>query len=416
MNPNITLYLDTRREKSDNKYPVKLRAYFNSATKHYKTGIDVTENEFFNAYQSKKPRKEFKDLRIKLYGVLNDADEIASKIEPFSFEKFERKMKRGKGDENNVFYYYKQYIGQLRNEERAGTLSNYDISLKSLKKFINKDRDENNQIETLSFFDVTPDFLNRYEKWMLSKGRSLTTVGVNLRPLRAIFNMAMQDGNFTIESYPFGKRKYQIPAGRKVKKVLNKVDLKTLYTFKVPKDSPQVKARDLWFFSYQCNGMNVRDIAELKYKDIQGDKIVFTRNKTKNTNRTNSKPIIVPITDLVKRTIKKYGNPKLTGETYVFPVFTEGMNQFDKLKKIQNFAKFINQHIQNLAKVAGLPDDITTYWARHSFTTNAIQSGASLEFIQESLGHQDMKTTMNYWGGFEESVKRDISEKLMDFA
>jgi integrase/recombinase XerD len=415
MNVNVTLYLDTRREKSENKYPVKLRVYFNTVTKQYKTGIDVTENEFFNAYQSKKPRKEFKDLRIKLYRILNEADEIASKIEPFSFEKFERKMNRGKGDENNVFYYYNQYIEQLRNEERAGTLSNYDISLKSIKKFVNKDREKESQIETLSFFDVTPDFLSRYEKWMLSEGRSLTTVGINIRPLRAIFNIALQEGNFTIETYPFGKRKYQIPAGRKVKKVLSKADLKTLYTFKVPKDSPQVKARDLWFFSYQCNGMNIRDIAELRYKDIQGDKIVFTRNKTKNTNKANSKPIIVPITDLVKKTIKQYGNPKLNEQTYVFPVFTDGMNQFDKLKKIQNFAKFINQHIKNLAEAAGLPADISTYWARHSFTTNAIQSGASMEFIQESLGHQDMKTTMNYWGGFEESVKRGISETLMDF-
>jgi hypothetical protein len=23
-----------------------------------------------------------------------------------------------------------------------------------------------------------------------------------------------------------------------------------------------------------------------------------------------------------------------------------------------------------------------------------------MEFIQDSLGHQDMKITMNYWGGF----------------
>lgn len=413
MNAVINLFLDTRRAKANGKYPVKLRVYFNTVAKHYRTGYDATEDEFFNAYLSKRPRNEFRDLRIKLSSISNEAEKNASKIEPFSFEKFEKKMYRGKGESDNVFFYYKQYIEQLRKEERAGTLSNYDISLKSLKKFVNRNKEK--PVEALSFFDVTPDFLNSYEKWMVGEGRSLTTVGINLRPLRAIFNIALQEGNFTIETYPFGKRKYQIPAGRKVKKVLNNAELKTLYTFKVPKNSPQTKARDLWFFSYQCNGMNIRDIAELKYKDIQGDKIVFIRNKTKNTNKANSKPIIVPITDLVKKTIQKYGNPKLSGETYVFPVFSDGMNQFDKLKKIQNFAKFINQHIKNLAVAAGLPTGISTYWARHSFTTSAIRNGASMEFIQDSLGHQDMKTTMNYWGGFEESVKRDISEKIMDF-
>jgi integrase/recombinase XerD len=91
------------------------------------------------------------------------------------------------------------------------------------------------------------------------------------------------------------------------------------------------------------------------------------------------------------------------------------MGELEKQRRTQNFTKFINQHIKKIAETIGVTTDISTYWARHSFTTNAIRSVASMEFIQESLGHKDMKTTMNYWGGFEESVKRDISEKIMDF-
>ena len=87
----------------------------------------------------------------------------------------------------------------------------------------------------------------------------------------------------------------------------------------------------------------------------------------------------------------------------------------ENIRRIQNFTKFINQHIKKLAETVGVTTNISTYWARHSFTTNAIRNGASMEFIQDSLGHRDMKTTMNYWGGFEESVKRDISDKIMDF-
>ena len=87
----------------------------------------------------------------------------------------------------------------------------------------------------------------------------------------------------------------------------------------------------------------------------------------------------------------------------------------EKLRTNQNFTRFINQHIKKLAKNAGLTSDISTYWARHSFTSTAIRNGASLELIQESLGHKDMKTTMNYWGGFDDAAKRGISEKLMDF-
>ncbi len=414
MSANITLYLDTRREKSNNKYPVKLRVYFNNITKHYKTGLDATKDEFFNAYQSQKPRKEFRDLKIKLQGIESSAESTAAKLDPFTFERFERDIYGSKGDSKNVYTYYDRYIEHLKNEGRESTASNYDLSKKSIinlckEKSIAKD-------EFLPFNLVTPDLLSIYEKWMQQTGRGLTTVGIYLRPLRAIFNMALQDGDITQDIYPFGKRKYQIPAGRKVKKALSKEDLKALYTSKLPKDSFQEKARDFWFFSYQCNGMNIKDILGLRYKDIKGDIIVFTRSKTKNTTKADLKPIMVPITELVKQFIKRYGTPSTNKDNYIFPIYTEGITEHEKLRRTQNFTKFINQHIKKLAKAAGVTTDISTYWARHSFTTNAIRSGASMEFIQESLGHQDMKTTMNYWGGFEESVKRDISEKIMDFA
>lgn len=414
MNVNITLYLDTRRAKANGKYPIKLRVYFNTIAKHYKIGKDATEEEFFNAYESKKPRKEFLDLKTKLKAILNNAETIAEDINLFSFEKFERDISGNKGDKWNVYAYYKRYINHLKGQDRVSSYRNYELSEKSIKNFQkSKTRAED---EILTFNEITPEFLSNYEKWMQMEERSLTTVGIYLRPLRALFNMAIQDGTIKFDAYPFGKRKYQIPAGRKVKKALSKDDLKTLFTYKLEKGSYQSKARDFWFFSYQCNGMNVKDILALRYKDIQGDVIVFNRSKTLNSTKANSKPIMVPVTSYVKRVIKEYGNKDTDKDNFIFSFFTDEMDAFMKYRTTQNFTKFINQHIKDLAKAAGITTDISTYWARHSFTTNAIRSGASLEFIQDSLGHKDMKTTMNYWGGFEESVKRDISEKIMDFA
>jgi hypothetical protein len=45
-----------------------------------------------------------------------------------------------------------------------------------------------------------------------------TTIGMSLRALRAIFNIAKKDGIITDEQYPFGRNKYQIPEGRNIKK------------------------------------------------------------------------------------------------------------------------------------------------------------------------------------------------------
>ena len=46
------------------------------------------------------------------------------------------------------------------------------------------------------------------------KGRSLTTVSMYVRALRAIFNVAIENKDFKKERYPFGKKKYQVPKVR----------------------------------------------------------------------------------------------------------------------------------------------------------------------------------------------------------
>ncbi len=77
---------------------------------------------------------------------------------------------------------------------------------------------------------------------------------------------------------------YQIPASTRVKKSLTKKDLKTLLESNT-KTSEQQKAKDFWFFSFYGNGMNINDIARLKYKDFdfEESKFYFFRNKTKNS-------------------------------------------------------------------------------------------------------------------------------------
>lgn len=414
--PHISIYLDTRRAKASNLYPVKLRVYVSNGKqrtqKLYPLGMDLTVEAFERSYNAVKPRKEDKELKLKLLAKEQRAVEVADSLKVFTFEKFERELFREKQAANDAAYHYRELIKSLQAQGKITTASNYDLSLKSLLAFTNdKSRKTSN---SLFFESITVDFLNRYERWMLAKGKSRTTVGIYLRPLRAIFNSAMETGDIHKDLYPFGKRKYQIPAGRNVKKAFDKSQLSTLFKFEtnIPE---QIKARDFWFFSYACNGMNIKDIASLKYSNLHGDSLTFSRAKTIDTTKANHKPIVVALSDFPLNVIGKYGNEDKSPSNYIFPILNKGMSPDEQTKAVKNFTRFINQHIKTLAKAAKLTDEISTYWARHSFATNAIRNGASLELIQESLGHNDLKTTLNYWGGFEDNVKREIAGKLMDF-
>ena len=409
----ISLYLDTRREKKTGKYPVKLRVFTPRPRKQklYATTFAYTENEFKSIWESKKPRKENKEDRIKLEAIQSHANDVASKISLFTFESFERSMKNGSQKyDQDVTFYYKKAISEYKTNKQIGTASSYDLSLKSLKKFHCKD--------ILSFYEITPQWLKEYENFMInSEKRSRTTVGIYLRPLRAIFNTFILIESIDSNIYPFSKKrgdkKYKIPAPKGTKKALSSEQLKLLYKTK-PVSPEQKKAKDFWFFSYFCNGMNVKDIAYLRYKDISDDTVSFRRAKTANTN-TEQKPIIVYLNKFTKGVIDKYGNPDKMAENNIFNIIDPSTDPEIQHRDLNNFIRYINQHFIKLAQGVNIHDKISTYWARHSYTTNAIRGGASMEFVSESLGHNSLNTTRSYFAGFENGKKREIAKKLLKF-
>lgn len=418
LQPQISIYLDTRRIKANGKFPVKLKVY-TTKRKYYSTVFNLTEDEFKSVYLTTRPRKENKELRKKLIALETRAVEVAENLKPFTFEEFERKLYRKQGSGSNINYHYQCKIDELNKREQVGSSSNYGLSRKSIITFIQdgikaetkeKAREKAEaKFQKLIFSDVTVDWLRDYERFMTVKnGRSVATVGIYLRSLRALFNNAIELKDIDKDIYPFGKLRYRIPASKNTKKALTKIELKALFHAK-PQNEFQQKAKDFWFFSYTCNGMNIKDIAELKHTDVDIDKFVFYRAKTLMTSKTNLKPITVYLDSFSKEVIKKYGK----GTKYVFDIINDNLTAVEKKKKVQNFTRFINQHLKALCKANSLPENITTYWARHSFASNYVNNGASVVDAMQSLGHANITTTQNYLKSLED--KGSISNTMMDF-
>jgi site-specific recombinase XerD len=165
-----------------------------------------------------------------------------------------------------------------------------------------------------TFADVTPDFLRKYEKWMLKEGNSITTVGIYLRSLRTVFNNAISEGLLSKELYPFGKKKYEIPTGNNIKKALTLKDIAAIYYYTPEPGTFADMAKDYWLFMYLCNGINVKDMCLLKYENLKGEVLEFERAKTTRTKR-KVEPILVAFVDDVKEIIKKWGNTRNNGST-----------------------------------------------------------------------------------------------------
>jgi integrase/recombinase XerD len=412
---SISIYLDTRRAKSNKLYPVKLRVFtpIPRRQKLYPTIFEFNEKEFNSIWNTTKPRKEYQEKRKEILSVESKAIEVAKLLKPFTFEQFEKQLFRNPGDGIKLKYHYENAIAELKAHNQVGTASTYSLSQSSIKKYVEEVL--NLQFDKLTFFEITSKWLTEYEFYMTNSiGRSLTTVSMYLRVLRTLFNKAIDEQEIDKVYYPFGKRKYQVPATKNVKKALSKKQLKLLFDSK-PETKEQQKAKDFWFFSFACNGMNIKDIVLLKYEDIQDGKIIFYRAKTRNTSKGNLKPVTAYLNEYTTGVIERYGNTNKSQQSHVFSIITKGLPPQETQARIKNFTRFINQHLKKLCKDLKLPDGISTYWARHSFTTNAIRNGATMEFLQESLGHGNISTTQNYFAGFDDETKKEFANSMMSF-
>jgi integrase len=166
-------------------------------------------------------------------------------------------------------------------------------------------------------------------------------------------------------------------------------------------------SRDLWLFSFLCNGINFKDLANLKYSNIKGQTIVFERAKTINSSNDNNE-ITVVITRQLGRIIDRWG----TGSGYIFDILKEGMTVEQQYRTIQQTIANTNKYIKRICASLEIPE-ATTYTARHSFATVLKRSGASVEYISESLGHKNIRTTQNYLADFEIEEKKKWAEMLL---
>lgn len=436
--PTATVILEKRypAKKTDNRevdrYPVKLRVtapdfergegkyhsrYYilkypamNEAALIGKEGttIYMTADDWKGAKKNNPWKNIFSEMEKRASGEI-------SKLKPFTFEAFEEKYFDKPKDDQDVFAAITTKATALRKEAKFNTADILGGLLTSLKDFTGR--------EKYPFGNITPTKLKEFETWLLAprvvkagkkeriKQSTKTTVSIYIRALQAVFNESATKGIV----YPFSKKKndkmYKIPKWNHNKRALTQADVAKIAGYKADDDTMLQRSRDLWLFSFLCNGINFKDMANLKYSNIHDDTIVFERAKTlKDAGEDNQ--ITVVITRQIGRIIDRWGVVPKSHDRYIFPVLDNGMTPELQHLAVKQMVRNTNKYIKRICTDLEIPL-ATTYTARHSFATVLKRSGASVEFISESLGHKDIATTQNYLSHFEIDEKRKWAGVLL---
>ncbi|OXB23529.1 integrase [Flavobacterium tructae] len=396
----VASILDKRKQNKKGSYPIKIRVTYKRIRKHYSTGKDLTIEEWNLLPQSKnRLLKETRESIENSFSLVKaNVENLAEKGE-FSFDALNLRLSKANGSTVNNSLLAK--IENLKRDERIGTMEICKNVLSNIERFGGKN---------LSFEAISIDWLKRYEKHMLIDKKH-STVGFHMREIRTIMNEAKKAGIIKDTQYPFGKGKYEIPTSEGNKKALTLEQLGKVIRFSDGNETTE-KYKDLWFFIYLCNGINVADVIKLKFKNIKDGEICFIRQKTERTTKTR-KEIRATLSNEIEDIIKRWGNT-YKPENFIFP-YLKGKEDPESVKKItKDLTKKINTRMKKIGNHLGL-GDITTYTARHTFATVLKRAGTNIAFISESLGHNDLKTTESYLASFEKDERQKNAGFLTDF-
>ena len=117
----------------------------------------------------------------------------------------------------------------------------------------------------------------------------------------------------------------------------------------------------------------------------------------------------------MKRIVQKWGNTDKSKNNFVFPVLNHNANLLEQFNGVKRLIVVINEGMNRIAVQLGIEKKVTNIVSRHTFSTVLKRSGISTEFIQESLGHTNKRTTENYLDSFEKEVKKEYAAKLIAF-
>lgn len=400
---SLSLVRDVRKKDPKDICPVRWRVTYQRKQIYYSTGVSLNLDEW-NLLINDSRKKEIKAYRetFQDYYVKTIHKQVKDLVDNgiFSFDLLNVRLSKSVGED--VKQAFKAKIQRLIDNDKIGNASIYQCTLRSIENYNSK---------AILFSDITPKWLEKFQSFLVAKPIRYATIGIYLRTLRAIINEAKDSNIINASSYPFGKKdkgKFEIPSGEGRELSLTMEDVRKIAEYKCPSKTIEL-SRDLWIFSFYCNGANFGDILRFKNSDIKDGEIYFYRKKTMDTTK-NKIEIIAPILPIMQTIIDKWGNTP-TKTNYIFPFLNNCKTETEFKKEIYNVIRLTNKKIKLVTKELKI-NDISTYNARHSYATILTKLRVPESYIAESLGHSDSTVTQSYFGHYDKGERLSYNNLL----
>ncbi len=209
----------------------------------------------------------------------------------------------------------------------------------------------------------------------------LTCSGKSKSTMRSVyFALKFFYGNVLNKSFeeklPLARKSLKLPL------VLSKEEISRML-----ESTNNMRHKLILMFLYYA-GLRLDEARNIKWQDVDFDREVIHLKTAKG-----DKERVVFLHKKLIDALKMYG---ISQEGSIF------VSQRDSLYN----KRTIQQIVKYSSMKAGLRKNVTPHMLRHSFATHLLEAGADIRYIQQLLGHKDLRTTQIYTHVANKDIKR----------
>ena len=240
---------------------IYLRFTVNRRSRYVSTGINIPADDWDFDTQTLKTQNPAVQLRI--YEQIEKYDKRIKRLEALEVPVTLDNVLETDGRRVycTIAEYFRRTITQLESVGKIGSASKHKVTFSLLQQF---------RSTNIRFDEITVGYLRDFELFLMKKGNKSNSIATKFSVLKAVYNKALAEGIFTTPHSPF----LQFKIGRlwtaTRKRAIRKEEVQRLMQAEIPADGSAYLdfARDIFLFSYLSAGINFKDIATLRYCDM----------------------------------------------------------------------------------------------------------------------------------------------------
>lgn len=386
---SLRYYLDTRRpsRRTDGRFPLKLAITRHGDTAMMSVAAFAGRDEWDPKRQRMKNRVGYgRQVNDYLVRFMMEAERVlqdlvlsgaATTMPATAVRDALQRELMDAGESATV----RECIEALAGEKRAKTAGIFRSALAALDvcgKFLNRPI---SAITTDDIKDVDTRIRSRY-----APNTRNSYMGV----VAQTFRRAHRDG--TIREDPCRDLRFPTPSTKS--RALTLEQLRAILNAE-PATKTGRDFLDFFRFTFYARAANAADIAWMTPESIFNGRLEYVRRKTGKRYSVRVEPELQAVID------------RRGDEAHLFArVATRA--------KFQDYCRDCNKYLGDLSESLGMPR-ITLYWARHTFASLLLETGAPIEIIAAALGHSyGPRITMGYVAIREKAVD-DAVRRLFDY-